>query len=158
VATLDGILAAYYEVVSGPAGTPRQWERDDSLHLPGAQVMVVEDGEGGRPVGHKMTLAEFHRRSDPLVESGFYEREIHRVVQRHGAVAHVWSTYEWQRSAEGPAEGQGVNSIQLFHDGERWWITSWIYDGRHGAPPVAAEYLPEGEAGEAAEAASQPDG
>lgn len=144
VSTLDGILRAYYEVVSGPAGQPRQWERDRSLHHPGALVTVVEAGEDGAPEARVMTLSEFHERSEGLTAGGFWEHEIHREVERHGAVAHVWSTYEWHTAEDGPAAGRGVNSIQLFHDGERWWITSWIFDARRDLPPVAPEYLPAG--------------
>ncbi len=144
VATLDGLLKAYYEVVSGPAGQPRQWARDRSLHHPDAQVVIVDDGPDGTAVAQVMTLADYHARSAGLAERGFFEYEIHRQVQRHGAVAHVWSTYEWRTTEDGPVGGRGVNSIQVFHDGARWWITSWMYDGRRDAPPVPAEYLPGG--------------
>jgi hypothetical protein len=47
----------------------------------------------------------------------------------------------------GPVGGRGVNSIQLYNDGHRWWITSWMYDGRADAPEVPAAYLPDSEAG-----------
>jgi hypothetical protein len=143
VATLDGIIEAYYEVVSGPAGQPRQWERDRSLHDPEAQIIIIRDDQAGRPVAHIMTLAEFHAESGSLEEQGFFEQEIHRETQRHGAVAHVWSTYEWRLLEEGPAGGRGINSISLYHDGERWWITSWMFDGREDAPSVPPEYLPD---------------
>jgi hypothetical protein len=144
VETLDGIIDAYYEVVSGPAGVPRQWERDHSLHIPYAQVVVVRNDSSGTPVGRAITLGEFHEASAGIEESGFFETEIHRITERHGAVAHVWSTYEWRIEKEGPVGGRGVNTIQLYYDGERWWITSWMFDGRSDAPPVPTEYLPEG--------------
>ena len=143
VQSLDGIINAYYEVVSGPAGQPRQWERDRSLHHPEAQVIIVRNDAGGKPSANRMTLAEFHRRSDNLSQTGFFEYEIHRETSRHGAMAHVWSTYEWRNEKDGPVGGRGINSIQLYHDGERWWITSWMFDGRSDAPPVADRYLPD---------------
>ena len=34
VATVDGIVQAYYDVITGPAGQPRQWSRDRSLYIP----------------------------------------------------------------------------------------------------------------------------
>ncbi|MGH9148705.1 MAG: hypothetical protein ACRD1Q_18500, partial [Vicinamibacterales bacterium] len=34
VSTLNGIIGAFYDVISGPAGTPRQWRRDSSLYIP----------------------------------------------------------------------------------------------------------------------------
>jgi hypothetical protein len=143
VATLDGVIKAYYEVVSGPAGQPRDWARDRSLHPPQAQVVIVGDGPDGRLVANVMTLAEYHERNAGLGGArGFFEREIHRVTETHGAVTHVWSTYEWETTEDGPVGGRGVNSIHLVYDGERWWITSWMFDGRNDAPPVPAEYLP----------------
>ena len=142
VETLDGIIKAYYEVVSGPAGQPRGWARDSSLHHPRAQIVIIVSSDDAAPTAQVMTLGDFHRSSADLAESGFFEYEIHRQTQRHGAVAHVWSTYEWRATEDGPVGGRGVNSIQLYNDGVRWWITGWMFDGRSDAPPVAAEYLP----------------
>lgn len=143
VETLDGIIKAYYEVVSGPAGAARQWERDRSLHIPDAQVVVVQNDSSGTPIGGAITIAEYHEMSGDLAQSGFFEYEIHRVEERYGAVAHVWSTYEWRREEDGPVGGRGINTIQLYNDGNRWWITSWMFDGRSDAPPVPDRYLPD---------------
>lgn len=143
VATLDGIIAAYYEVVSGPAGQPRDWARDSTLHLPDARVTIPGTGPGGETRISSTDLAAFHARSAGLAEAGFFEVEVARQTQQHGAIAHVWSTYEWRQTEDGPVGGRGVNSIQLVWDGARWWIVSWMYDGRSDAPPVPAAYLPE---------------
>src|SRR3982751_3050476 len=35
VATLDGIIKAFYETVSGPAGQAREWGRDRTLYIEG---------------------------------------------------------------------------------------------------------------------------
>ena len=142
VSTLDGIIKAYYEVVSGPAGQPRDWGRDSTLHLPGAQVLIMNNDADGNPAPRKMSLAEYHQRSSGISEAGFFEYEIHRETMQHGTVAHIWSTYEWTQTKGGPVGGQGINSIQLVHDGNRWWITSWMFDGRPNAPEVPKEYLP----------------
>ena len=125
VATLDGIIRAYYEVVSAPAGVPRQTARDRSLHHPDARAIVTGVDSTGQPFIRNMTLGEFHA---GMGLGAFFEHEIHRETQRFGNIAHVWSTYAWRRSADGPVEGRGINSIQLYHDGTRWWITAWIYD------------------------------
>ena len=142
VATLDGILRAYYEVVSGPAGQPRDWARDSTLHHPDAIVTVVNADSSGTSIA-PTDLGSYHAEAGGLAEVGFFEAEIARHVQRHGAIAHVWSTYEWRRTADGPVGGRGVNSIQLAWDGARWWILSWMFDGRRDAPPVPAPYLPD---------------
>ena len=107
VSTLDGIIHAYYEVVSAPAGQARDWARDSSLHLPGAQVLIVSNDSLGNAVPQKMSLAAFHERSGQVSETGFFEYEIARETQRHGAVAHVWSSYEWRNAKDGPIGGKG---------------------------------------------------
>lgn len=142
VATIDGIMKAYYEVVSGPAGVERDWARDRSLHHPQAQVAIIRDRDDGSSFVAIMTLAEFHGPPGPA-ETAFYEFEIQREVRRHGANAHVWSTYEWRSEEDGPARGRGVNSIQMYFDGKRWFITEWMFDGRSAAPTVQDAYLPE---------------
>ncbi|MDX1546435.1 MAG: hypothetical protein R3247_05575 [Rhodothermales bacterium] len=140
VATLDGIIRAYYEVVSAPAGVPRQTARDHSLHHPDARAIITGVDSTGRPFIRNMTLAEFH---DGMGTGAFFEHEIHRETQRFGNVAHVWSTYAWRSTPDGPAEGRGINSIQLYHDGARWWITAWIYDSERPGNPIPPAFLPE---------------
>lgn len=143
VGSLDAIITAYYEVVSGPAGQPRDWARDSTLHHPDALITVVGSGPDGETVIQPTDLASFHEQSNSLVEAGFFEVEIARRTERHGAVAHVWSSYEWRQTEDGPIGGRGVNSIQLIWDGTRWWIVSWMFDGRSDAPPVPEPYLPQ---------------
>jgi hypothetical protein len=139
VSTLDGIIRAYYEVVSGPAGQPRQVARDHSLHHPDALVAITGQNASGEPTIRTMTLAEYHEGSgEPAV--GFYEQETHRQVQSFGSVTHVWSTYEWRREPSGAVQGRGINSIQLYFDGRRWWITSWIFDSERPDNPIPPEY------------------
>ena len=142
VATMDGMLRAFYEVISGPAGQPRQWRRDSSLYIPGVRFVAMSVGEG-RPVAAVMDHAEFVRRVDAgFVRQGFFEREIHRVVRRFGNIAHVFSTYEFRTTDTGPVQGRGVNSIELFWDGRRWWIAGAIWDDERPDNPIPPELLP----------------
>ena len=141
VSTVDGIIKAYYEVVSGPAGQPRQVERDLSLHHPDALVVIIGEDEDGKVKPNVMSVQGYHDRSKGQPQPAFFEYEIGRRMQQHGAVTHVWSAYETTDEPGGDPTGRGVNSIQLFFDGERYWITSWIFDGRAGAPEVPGEYI-----------------
>src|SRR5437660_10148507 len=50
VATIDGIVKAYYEVVSGPAGKPREWARDRTLYIKDLRFVPVDVDKDGRPV------------------------------------------------------------------------------------------------------------
>lgn len=139
VETLDGIINAYYEVVSGPEG-PRQVERDKSLHHPEAHVMIAGEDENGKAQLFSMTLDEYHKNFAGT--DAFYEREIHRETLTFGHITHVWSTYEYTTEPGGPVKGRGINSIQLFHDGERWWILGWMYDSERGNNPLPSRFLP----------------
>lgn len=142
VATLDGIIRAYYEVVSGPAGEPADRARDRSLHDPGARVAITGVRDDGTPFLRTMTLDEYHDGFGGARSEPFYEVEIHRVVERFGNMAHVWSTYASSREPGGEPFGRGINSIQLYHDGTRWWITSWIFDSERAGNPIPDAYLP----------------
>ncbi|CAN5288754.1 hypothetical protein BH18GEM1_BH18GEM1_02830 [soil metagenome] len=141
VGSVDGILSAFYEVISGPPGEPRQWDRDATLYWPGAVFTISEDSPEGSDF-RDVTPAEFAQESDGfLVESGFIEREIHRETHRFGRIAQVWSTYEW-RTADGRT-GRGINGLHLLDDGERWWISHATWDNETPERPIPAKYLPD---------------
>jgi hypothetical protein len=142
VGTLDDILRAYYEVVSGPAGSLPDRARDHTLHVPGALVGIPGNREAGEPPLVTMTLDDFHDRFGGARAQGFFEWEIHRTVQRFGSIAQVMSTYEAATTPDGEPFVRGINSIQLTWDGERWWIVSWIYDEERPGNPIPAEFLP----------------
>lgn len=139
VGTLDGIIEAFYDVISGPAGTPRQWQRDSTLYIPHVRFVAMDVNEG-RPVAAVMDHGEFAARyNEAFVDRGFFEREIHRVTKRFGNIAHVFSTYEYRATEKGPVLGRGVNSIQLFWDGARWWIAGATWDDERPDNPIPAE-------------------
>jgi hypothetical protein len=131
VATIDGIIKAYYEVVSGPAGESADVERDRTLHHPEAWVAISNVDDSGKPIVNVMTLDGYHGDNAPRQE-GFYEWETDRVTRRSGDMVHVWSSYAVAREAGGEPVARGVNSITLFYDGERWWIMNWMFDGSAG--------------------------
>lgn len=143
VGTLDGMIRAYYEVVSGPAGAPRDWARDRTLYIPNIRLVNVDTDADGRPVPKIMSHAEFVEGSRELEKRGFFEKEIHRLTRRYGPIAQVWSTYESRQTEAGPVTQRGVNSLELFWDGKRWWISGAIWTDETKANPIPREFLPE---------------
>lgn len=143
VSSIDGIIRAYYQVVSGPAGQPREWGRDATLYIPGVRFVVFSKDRNGKTSAQSMTHQEFVDSSDrAMVAKGFYEREIHRIVHRAGDVAHILSTAENSASPNGPAQGRSIDSLELYWDGKRWWIASanvWELSSGESLP---AEFLP----------------
>jgi len=143
VATLDGIIAAFYDVISGPVGQPRQWARDRSLYVPGVRFVSTGYGAAGDRDVHVMDHQTFVDDIDSaLVAEGFYETEIHRVTRRVNDIAHVFSTYEMRRAPDAPVFGRGVNSIELFWDGTRWWIAGAVWIDEAPDHPIPADLLP----------------
>ena len=60
VSTIDGIMRAYYEVVSGPAGESADVERDGTLHHPEAWIAIAATDQSGKRVVNVMTLGGYH--------------------------------------------------------------------------------------------------
>ncbi|MEO8199832.1 MAG: hypothetical protein ABI679_04850 [Gemmatimonadota bacterium] len=142
VATLDGIIGAFYDVISGPAGQPRQWSRDRSLYIPDVRFVSM-DIRNGKPVASITSHQQFVDHSDAqLVKEGFFETEIHRTTRRFGNTDHIMSTYDMKDGAGKPL-GRGVNSIQLFWDGNRWWISGVAWDDERPDNPIPPELLPD---------------
>lgn len=135
VQSLDGIIKAYYDVISGPAGQARDWERDNSLHHPQALVAVTGKDKNGKPYIISQNLKEYHN-SFGVPKKGFYEYEIERETQTFSNITHVWTSYETKEEENGPVTERGINSIQLYHDGERWWILSWMFDSERDDNPL----------------------
>jgi len=146
VASIDAILAAVYDAISGPAGQARNWDRFRSLFHPAARLIPSgRTAEGGR-VARAMTPDEYVTRSAPALErDGFFEIEIARRVEEYGSIAHVFSTYESRRTSQDEKPFmRGINSFQLFHDGSRWWVVTIFWQGESADGPIPAKYLPGG--------------
>jgi hypothetical protein len=143
VSSLDGIITAFYDVVSGPKGAPRQWGRDATLYVPGVRFAEVGPRKGGAVAVHVVTHQQYVDQTDSsLVANGFFEKEIHRATQRFSDIAHIFSTYEERATAIGPVIGRGINSIDLYFDGTRWWITSASWEDERPGHPIPTEFLP----------------
>lgn len=144
VASVESIIAALYDVISGPAGQDRDWDRFRSLFTGGARLIVAAPAQNGRVPSRNMTVEEYVSSADPFLKrDGFWEREIAHRVERYGNVAHVFSTYESRvNSADSPPFSRGINSIQLVTNGERWWVVTILWDFERPGNPIPRQYLP----------------
>ncbi len=146
VASLDAILKTLYDVISGPAGQARNWDRFRSIMVPNARLMPTGSRPGGAGASVSMLSAEdYVKRAGPGLErNGFFEREIHRVTEAYGNIVHAFSTYESRRTADLSEKpfSRGINSIQLLKDGGRWWVVSIYWDSERPGNEIPAKYLP----------------
>ncbi len=145
VASPDAILAATYDVISGPAAQKRDWDRFRSLFIPDARLAATgaKKTGGGYDVrvvtpDQYVTLADAY-----FQKNGFFEREIARKAERYGNIMQIFSTYESRHDASDPQPfARGINSFQLFNDGTRWWIVTIFWEEETPDNPVPKEFLP----------------
>jgi hypothetical protein len=143
VSSVDSILTALYDVISGPAGQPRDWTRFRSLFVPDARLIPTRHNKTGNGADVAIyTPEQYQERSAPALEKGFFERGIHNTTESFGDIAHVFSTYESRHTKDGEPFQRGINSIQLLKDGNRYWIVTILWDGESPTNPIPAKYLP----------------
>ena len=146
--SIEAIVHAIYDVISGPAGKARDWDRFRSLFFPGARLVRTSIGPDGRPRAQAMdTRAYEEDTTDYFRRESFHEIEVARRIERFGNIAQVFSTYE-ARHAPDDAQPfkRGINSVQLFNDGQRWWVVSVLWDNERDDNPIPGQYLTVGPA------------
>lgn len=142
VASIDAIVAAVYEVVSGPAGG-RDWDRMRSLFAPDAKMAAIGARQAGGFGMRSMTVEDYIARNSKFFsEQGFFESELARTTEHFGQLAHVFSTYQAKRApSDAKPFMRGVNSIQLYHDGSRWYVTSLVWRAEDDKLSLPERYL-----------------
>ncbi len=138
VASIEQILAALYDVVSGNTDEKRDWKRMKSLFLP--EGKLIPTGQNGPRV---MSVDDYSVMGDrTFAQIPFYEVENSRIVEQFGNIAHVFSTYE---SRHDPSESmpfmRGINSIQLVKHSGRWWIANVMWQAENKDHPLPDKYL-----------------
>ncbi len=143
VESVDGIVAALYDVISGAAGKPRDWDRMRSLFAPEGRLMAVGARPEGNYVLRAMSVEDYiGRNSKAFATMGFFEKEAARTSETFGQIVHVFSTYESRHAPEDAKPFQrGINSIQLYHDGKRWWIVNVLWRAEDARLSLPERYL-----------------
>lgn len=146
VESIDTIIAALYDVISGPAGEERDWDRFHSLFIPQARLIPTGRSPSGEHSHNVMSPDEYVASSGPILEErGFFEIEVARATERFGDIAHAFSTYESRSNLDDREPfARGINSIQLMHDGQRWWIVNVFWASERDDLPIPTRYLPGG--------------
>lgn len=143
VASMDSIIAAVYDVISGPAGKKRDWDRMRSLFVPGARLIPTGPRPAGAYGSRVLTVDDYIERASGIFEKeGFFEREAARQTEQFGQIAHAFSTYESRHAPDDAKPFQrGINSFQLMNDGKRWWIVTIFWQGEDEKSPLPEKYL-----------------
>jgi hypothetical protein len=143
VQSLDGMVAAIYDVISGPPGA-RDWNRFNSLFTTDARLIAVRVPKEGKPTLVVMTPASYAERARAhFLEHGFFEHELSRKMDSFGAMTHIYTTYESRESKDGKPIDRGINSMEFFYDGQRWWCVEIYWDAERPGNPIPEKYLGE---------------
>jgi hypothetical protein len=144
VSTLDGIVKAVYDVISGDAGTARNWDRFRGLfHKDARLIPTGKNQQTGKAGANALTPEDYIKRADPvLVKDGFHEIEIARRCETFGNIAHCFSSYssKHKKTDEKPFM-RGINSFQLMNDGTRWWVVTIYWQQESPDNPIPEKYL-----------------
>jgi hypothetical protein len=140
VKSVDALLGAIYDVISGPAGD-RDWKRFRSLFLPQARFTHVSAAPDGSKVVIAWNVDEFVRDAGEVFsKEPFYEKAIVNRPESFGNVTQVFSSYESRHSPTDKPFERGINSIQLLNDGTRWWVLSILWDTERAENPLPDKF------------------
>ncbi|HXB27759.1 MAG TPA: hypothetical protein VNV25_23725 [Gemmatimonadaceae bacterium] len=144
VGSINAIMHAYYDVISGPAGD-RDWNRFYSLWMPGGRlIQTSRAAPDSTPHTTVMTPQEFAQKLGPyFAKNAFYEQEISsHSVETFGAITQLFSTYGVMDAADdAKPKSRGIYSAQLFNDGKRWYIVTMYWDNEHRGTAIPPRYL-----------------
>lgn len=143
VGSIDAVVRAVYEAVSFADGAGPDGVRLGSLCSAHARLSRVH-AEGVDDMSVAEFVARVGRRIRETGLNSFVERELFRRTEVFSGIAHVFTTYESRTGVNGAGEllYRGINSIQLRHDGRRWWILTILWTDEREDSPIPAAYLP----------------
>jgi hypothetical protein len=124
VQSIDAIIHALYDVISGEPGAARDWDRFRYLFKPEAKLIPSRKDDKGNFELRTLTPEEYVQLFSTRISTGFFECELSRKEEAFGTVVHVFSTYETKEKKDGPVTNRGINSIQLFKDKDRYYIVT----------------------------------
>ncbi|MCC3859869.1 hypothetical protein [Pseudemcibacter aquimaris] len=138
VDSIDSVMRAYYEAVSGPPGI-RDYKRILTLYLPNAKLNIsTPDGELVHGIVEEVVMTKKFQ----TISTDFYEREISRDEQRFGDMANVISTYGISDAWENENyTARGVTVFQMRKYNGRWWIMSSMWQRESDDLPLPAHLL-----------------
>jgi hypothetical protein len=136
LAGIDQAVRGVYEVISGPPGQKRDFDRMRTLFAPGATLKAI--GPKGL---HGGSLEDYISRNAEILEKeGFTERELGRRVEVWGGLATAWSAYDG-RTANGSFHERGINSMQLVKVDGKWLVASILWQEETPANPLPANLI-----------------
>ncbi|HEY4307637.1 MAG TPA: hypothetical protein VGM82_24395 [Gemmatimonadaceae bacterium] len=142
VASVDAIIAALYDANTNMVDQKRDADRFRSLFVPGGRLMPTSRPPNGKAMISVQTVDDYVGRAMASPRRhGFSEREFTRTTEAFGNIMQIFSTYETHVDSADMHPHRGINSIQLFTDGARWWIVGVLWDNERPDKLIPPEFL-----------------
>jgi hypothetical protein len=136
LAGIDAAIRGVYQVISGPPGRKRDFDRMRSLFAPGATMKAI--GPKGL---HGGSVEDYIARDKDILErDGFTERELGRRLEVWGGLATAWSSYDG-RTANGSFHERGINSFELVRIDGKWLIASILWQEETPDNPLPRDLI-----------------
>ncbi len=143
VTSIENIGKAYYEIVSGPIGQVRDFDRLRNLFHPDAKLTYSYWSEAEQKnMLMPMDIEGYIEKLDYLDKKGFFEEELYVKNESYGSITQSISTYKFWMEDQ-TAEGRGFTSYQYFYDGKRYWILSMFWMMESEKYPIPEMFLKE---------------
>ena len=144
VATVEGIVHAFYSAISTPAGGKLDQRRLRSLFVPGGRIVSSRPADSSHAADVRiLSPEEYAALSDThTVASGFFDSNPANQIETFGAMAHVYSTFESRSHLEdAKPKARGIKSFELLKSANRWYILEVYWDWERPDNPVTDRYL-----------------
>jgi len=147
VQTIESTIEALYAVMAGKKGEARDWDLLRYLCHADAKMIRYEKDLQGVICAQYLSPDDYINSIGKWIETkretGFYETEIHKVVNTFGSMAHVWSTSEsFHNEFDKESYVRNIHSFQLVNHDNRWWIINLYWTRETPTNPIPKEYLP----------------
>ena len=142
VYSLDSTIETLYNVISAEKDIERNWKLFNYLFESNAKLIPSGKNKYGEYKIRYLSPTDYINSSGSwMKENGFIEKEINRKVETFGNIAHVFSTYEaFTSNTDKKPFMRGINSIQLYNDGDRWWIINVYWTQETQKNPIPKKY------------------
>lgn len=143
VSSVGAIINAVYDVISGPAGEKRNWDRMRILFATDARMISTGKRPNGESTRKSMSVEEYISSSGSFLEkNGFFESEIGRKTEQYGNIVQAFSTYESKKTLQDEKPFmRGINSFQLWYDGKRWWVVTILWESETPYNLIPEKYI-----------------
>ncbi|SMG43150.1 hypothetical protein SAMN05661096_02983 [Marivirga sericea] len=142
VESIESIMAALTDVISGSADQERDWERFEYLFSEDAKLIPTQVSDKGEVIYNYWSPQEYIAMyKENRGGTAFYEQELFRITESFGNIAHCFSTYAVSTEENGEIERRGINSIQLLRGSNRWYIMNVFWSNETEEEKLPPQYL-----------------